>query len=165
MEYLAAYLPSEGVVSASPEVMVNLWAVLLALLSSLVVGALWYARFSFAPVWIKLAHIDMKKKRSMAYPMTVTIIVSTLTAFVLAHVAYLSHNFFGTSFLENSLTTGFWLWLGFVAARIATHDAFEGRPWRLTLLTVSHELVTIMLMALIIGLLPPDLPGASALLD
>jgi hypothetical protein len=54
--------------------------------------------------------------------------------------------------LQDTLTTAFWLWLGFTAARFATHDAFEGRPHKLTLLNLGNEFVTIMLMSLIIGL-------------
>jgi hypothetical protein len=49
--------------------------------------------------------------------------------------------------------TAFWAWLGFTASRIITHDAFEGRRKKLTLLTISHELVTFMVMGLIIGLM------------
>jgi hypothetical protein len=54
--------------------------------------------------------------------------------------------------LQSALTTAFWAWLGFTAARIYTHDLFEGRPQKLTLITVSHELVTFLVMGLVIGL-------------
>ncbi|HSX02405.1 MAG TPA: hypothetical protein VLI05_03785 [Candidatus Saccharimonadia bacterium] len=40
-----------------------------------------------------------------------------------------------------------------MAVRFITHDAFEGRPVKLTILNLSNELVTIMLMGLIIGLM------------
>ena len=46
------------------------------------------------------------------------------------------------------------LFVGFTAARMITHDAFEGRPAKLTILNSTHELVTILVMAVIIGLLP-----------
>ncbi len=132
---------------------VNYLAVVLAMLSSMVVGSVWYARSVLGNIWIKLAKIDMKKDNGPVWrPILVTAIVSLITAYVLAHVAFLSHKFFGNSFLQDSLSTAFWLWLGFTAARFVTHDAFESRPWKLTLLNVSHELVTIMLMGLIIGL-------------
>ena len=62
-----------------------------------------------------------------------------------------AHDFFKNSFLQDALTTAFWLWLGITAARFITHDAFEGRPPKLTILNVSHEFVTFMVMALIIG--------------
>ena len=44
------------------------------------------------------------------------------------------------------------LWGGFTAARMVTHDAFDRRPSALTVLNIAHELVTLVLMALIIGL-------------
>jgi hypothetical protein len=133
---------------------INYLAVVLAMLSSMVVGSVWYARPVLGNVWIKLAKVDMKKQGPPVWvPIVVTAIVSLITAYVLAHVAFLSNKFFGHSFLQDALTTAFWVWLGFTAARFITHDAFEGRPWKLTLLNCAHELVTIMLMGLIIGLL------------
>lgn len=136
------------------EVEVNYLAVLLAMLSSMVVGSIWYARGVFGNAWIKLAKIDMKKQGSPVWvPIAVTAFVSLLTAYILAHVTFLSNKFFGNSFLQDALTTAFWLWLGLVAARFVTHDAFEGRPWKLTLVNIAHELVTLLVMGLIVGLM------------
>ncbi len=136
------------------DVQVNYLAVGLAMLSSMVVGSIWYARPVFGNLWIKLAKVDMKKDSGSAWvPIAVTAVVSLITAYVLAHVAYLSNQFFHDSFLQDTMATAFWLWLGFTGARFITHDAFEGRPPMLTLLNVTHELVTIMLMALVIGLM------------
>ncbi len=136
------------------DVQVNFLAVVLAMLSSMIVGSIWYARSVFGNIWIKLAKIDMTKNKGMVWqPIVVTMIVSLITAYVLAHVAYLANQFFHDSFLQDTLTTAFWLWLGFTGARFITHDAFESRPPMLTLITISHEFVTIMLMGLIIGLI------------
>ncbi len=135
------------------EVHINYLAVVLAMLSSMVVGSIWYARPVFGNIWMKLAKIDMTKNTGPVWkPIVVTAVVSLITAYVLAHVAYLSNQFFDHSFLQDSLTTAFWMWLGFTAARFITHDAFEGRPAKLTLLTIGNELITIMVMGLIIGL-------------
>lgn len=136
------------------EVQVNALAVILAMLSSMVVGSIWYARSVFGNTWIKLAKVDMKKDGGSVWkPIAVTALVSLITAYVLAHVAYLSNHLFQNSFLQDSLSTAFWVWMGFVAARFITHDAFEGRPTKLTIINISHEFVTIMVMGLIIGLL------------
>jgi hypothetical protein len=135
------------------QVEVNYVAVLLAMVSSMVVGSIWYAQGVFGKTWAKLAKVDTKKDVSPAKPIIVTMIVSLMTAYVLAHVTFLSYNFFSVSFLNAALTTAFWTWLGFTAARIITHDAFEGRPTTLTLLNITHELVTFLIMGLIIGLL------------
>lgn len=138
------------------DVQVNMWAVLLATVSSMVVGSVWYAQGVFGQTWMKLAGIDPKKNGGSAWvPIATTFIVSFLTAYVLAHVTALSNAYFDNSFLRDALTTAFWLWIGLTAARFITHDAFEGRPAKLTLLNIAHELVTFMIMALIIGLMRP----------
>ncbi len=132
---------------------INVWAVILALASSMIIGSVWYSQSVFGKTWMKLAKVKTMGKEggSVAKPIAITFVVSLITAYVLAHVAFLSNSFFHNSFLQDSLTTAFWMWLGFTAARIITHDAFEGRPMKLTAITVSHEFATIMVMGLIIG--------------
>lgn len=136
------------------DVQVNYWAVLAAMVSSMIIGSIWYAQSVFGKTWIKLAKVDMTKDRGSVWkPIAVTAVLSLVTAYVLAHVAYLSNSFFSHSFLQDAVTTAFWLWLGLTSARIVTHDLFEGRPLKLTFLTVAHEFVTLMVMGLVIGLI------------
>jgi hypothetical protein len=135
------------------EVQVNALGVLLAAVSSMVVGSIWYARPVFGNTWMKLAKVKMDgDKDKMWLPILITFILSLITAYVLAHVSYLSNSFFHNTFLQDSVATAFWMWLGFTAARIYTHDLFEGRPTKLTVITVSHELVTFLVMGLVIGM-------------
>ena len=49
-----------------------------------------------------------KTKKAAPRAIAVTVVVSLLTAYVLAHVTYLSIQFFGNSFLQDALTTAFW---------------------------------------------------------
>jgi hypothetical protein len=137
------------------DVLINYWGVIAAMASSMAVGSIWYSMSVFGKPWAKLAKVDMSGKsgKSIWVPLATTLVVSLITAYVLAHVAYLSNQFFGNSFLQDAVTTAFWLWLGLTAARIITHDAFEGRPVKLTILNISHEFVTIMVMGLVIGLI------------
>ncbi|GHD43538.1 DUF1761 domain-containing protein [Mycetocola manganoxydans] len=134
---------------------INYWAVLLATLSSMVVGSIWYTPKVFGNYWMKQANITPSGNTKDAIrPILLTLIVSFITAWVLAGATYLSWDFYGGSFLLNALLTGVILWAGFTAARFITHDAFDGRPAGLTVLNVAHELVTIVIMALIIGIWP-----------
>jgi hypothetical protein len=137
------------------EIQINIWAVLLAMASSMVVGSVWYAQGVFGKTWAKLAKIDMSKNTdaSAARPIIVTMIVSLLTAYVLAHITYLAHQFYDNSFLTAALSTAVWAWAGLTAARFITHDAFEGRPFKLTFINIAHEFVTFMIMGLVIGLM------------
>lgn len=138
------------------EVDVNYVAVFLAAISSMAVGATWYSLGVFGSLWIKLANVKINKTMTAADNVRIyglTFLASLIMAYVLAHVTFLSNDFFGGSFLSSALSTAFWLWLGFTAVRFMTHDLFEGRPAKLTLLTVGSELATVLLMALIIGLM------------
>lgn len=134
------------------DVHINFGAVVAAMLSSLLVGGAWYAPAGFGTAWLKLARIDTTKKRGGVWqPIVLTMAVSLITAYVLAHFTYLSNQFFHHSFLQDALSTAFALWLGLTACRLITHDAFEGRPAQLTLLNIGNEFVTLMIMGFIIG--------------
>ena len=135
---------------------VNYLAVFLAAVSSMVVGSLWYMPGVFGKAWMKMTGITMDKNKGMSAGATTwmygsVFVASLVTAYVLAHVTFLSHRYFGNSLLQDALSTAFWLWLGFVAARFVTHDAFEGRRKKLTLLNLGNELVTLLVMGLVIG--------------
>lgn len=135
------------------DVEVNLLGVVLAMVSSMVVGMIWYAKPVFGTTWMKLVGMtDKKAQDGSMQAIGITVVVSLITAYVLAHVTYLSQAFFNNGYLEAALSTAFWMWLGFTASRVITHDAFEQRPMKLTALTISHEFVTLMLMGLVIGL-------------
>jgi hypothetical protein len=139
---------------------INYLAVLLAALSSMVVGSLWYMPATFGNTWQRLSKVKMVDRSKMAPGQMIWIygsvfVASLVTAYVLAHVTFLANKFFGNSFMSDALQTAFWLWLGFTAARLYVHDTFEMRRKKLTLLNAAHELVTVLVMALIIGALKP----------
>jgi flagellar biosynthesis protein FlhB len=119
---------------------VNMWAVLLAAVSSMVVGSLWYLPATFGNTWQRLAKVKMVDRSkmtpgSMVWVYGSVFVASLVTAYVLALVTGLYNNFFNDSFMSD--------------------DTFEMRRKKLTLLNAAHELVTILVMALIIGWLKP----------
>ncbi|MEV7133184.1 DUF1761 domain-containing protein [Arthrobacter sp. NPDC093128] len=132
---------------------INIWAVLLATLSSMVVGSVWYTPKVFGNYWMKVAKVSPSgEAKDAVKPILITLVVSFVSALVLAGSAAISQHFYGGNFLANTLITAVILWAGFTAARFITHDAFEGRPAGLTVLNCAHELVTLVVMGLIIGL-------------
>lgn len=141
------------------DVDVNSWAVLLAALSSMVVGSLWYMPATFGKAWMKYAGVKPDRSKmggaQMVWLYGSVFVASLVTAYILAHVTFLANKFFGNSFMSDALQTAFWLWIGFTAARLYVHNAFENRRKKLTLLNVGHELVTVLVMALIIGAMKP----------
>jgi hypothetical protein len=135
---------------------INYWTVVLATLSSMIIGSIWYTPKVFGNRWMRLAKIDPDRNVGTAVvPILVTLLVSFITAWVLAGAAAIAWHFYGGGYLWSTLVTAVLLWAGFTAARFITHDAFEGRPTSLTVLNIGHELVTIVVMAIIIGVWPP----------
>ena len=134
---------------------INYWAVIVATLSTMVVGTIWYTPKVLGNRWMKLAKVTPGSGASAVVPILVTLVVSFISAWVLAGATTIAFHFYGGSYLVAALVTGILLWAGFTAARFITHDAFEGRPSALTVMNISHELVTVVVMALIIGVWPP----------
>ncbi|GEK87885.1 DUF1761 domain-containing protein [Microbacterium aerolatum] len=135
---------------------INYWAVLLAMLSSMIVGSIWYTPKVFGTRWARLANVDMTgSARSAVWPIVTTVLVSFITAWVLAGASAIAWHFYEGSFFVGTIVTAVLLWAGFTAARFITHDGFEGRPTALTTMNIGHELVTLVVMAVIIGVWPP----------
>jgi len=137
---------------------INYWAVLLATASSMIVGSIWYAPKVFGTRWSRLANVDMDRPGASAtMAIITTVIVSFITAWVLAGASAIAWHFYSGAFFWSAVVTAVTLWAGFTAARFITHDAFEGRSTNLTTLNIAHELVTVIVMAVIIGVWPPAL--------
>jgi hypothetical protein len=134
------------------DVQVNFWGIVLAAVSSMVVGMIWYGRsIPTGKTWMRLTKDNKKVERGLSTAIIVAFVMSLILAYVLAHVTYLSYKFFGNSYMSAALGTAFWLWLGIAFSRIVVHDSFEGRPYRLTAINSGSDLVTILVMALVLG--------------
>lgn len=134
------------------DVEVNWLAIVLATISSMVVGAIWYAKGVFGKEWMGMIKLDDKKAAAGApRALSIAVVSSFIMAYVLAHVTFLSHSYFKNSFFEDAVITAFWMWLGFQAFRTLMHDAFEQRRRKLTAINMGNDFVTIMVMGLIIG--------------
>jgi len=132
---------------------INIWAVLVATASSMVVGSIWYSRWAFGRYWMKaVGHDEQSVRSGSAAPIAITVVVSFITASVLAGAAAIAQHFYDGNFLGNTVLSTLILWAGFTAARIVTHDAFDRRPAGLTVLNLAHELVTLTVMAVIVGM-------------
>ena len=131
---------------------INYWAVLIATVSSMIVGSVWYTPKVFGNRWMKLAKVEPEGSWA---PVVLAVLMSFVLAWVLAGASAIAWHFYDGSFLWSSVVTAVLLWAGFTAARFITHDSFEGRPSSLTVMNIGHELVTVVIMAVIIGVWPP----------
>jgi hypothetical protein len=141
------------------DVEVNLIAVLAAAVVSMIIGSVWYSQRVFGKTWFELEKIKLDKDqmgagKAVATSMIGMAILALVMAYVLAHVSYLSFNFFTENdFKTATITTGFWMWLGFVLPVLASNSLFAQKPWKLTFINAGNWLVTLLAMGLTIGLI------------
>lgn len=67
---------------------INYFAVIAATVSSMVVGSIWYAQKVLGNTWIRLAKVTPGEKYGPVWPIVITVIVSFITAWVLAGASY-----------------------------------------------------------------------------
>lgn len=138
------------------DITINWIAVLLAALSAMVVGSVWYGP-AFGKMWIKLANVKRDPHFTAAKATVMylgTLVTVFVTATVLAYGTVLIHNSSTNDYLLDAVLAGIVLAVGVVATRLYMQDSFEGRRKMLTALNVANVIVTYLVMAVIIGLLP-----------
>ena len=129
---------------------VNLWAVLITAIVSMIVGALWYGPL-FGKAWMRFVGFNKdsvkKMKMTATKSMTLGFIGSLIMAYVLAVFVGLS----GANTLVEGAMVGFWVWLGFAMPLNASVFLWEGKSIKLFFLNTFQYLITFKLMAAILA--------------
>jgi len=125
----------------------NYWAVLVAALSTFLIGGLWYSPAVFGKAWMKenglteerLKHGNMVKIFGLA--------------FFLALIAAINLAMFmgPENKPEMGALWGFLAGFGWVATFVGTHYLFERKSFRLFLINVGYSVVSLTLMGVIIA--------------
>ena len=126
---------------------VNLIAVLLCGVASLVVGGLWYSPALFGKAWQRKAGLsdEQAKSGNMAMIFGLTFVLSVVAAYVFAM-------FLGTSMsLAGAVGAGFSAGLCWVAASFGINYLFERRPLGLWLINGGYHTLQFTLFGLILG--------------
>ncbi len=136
---------------------INWLAVIAAVLSSMIIGSIWFGPKAFYPAWLKaLAQIDKTDPNDRNMGPVVRIFGFTILAsFVQAIFMALMVNAMGSMTpggptLASGAMAGFLLWLGFVAPSSLTNKLFADRvqAWYYE---VGNHLVTFVVMGAILG--------------
>jgi hypothetical protein len=139
-----------------PVVLAAPLAVLLAAVSSMVVGTVWFQPRVFGDRWQAITGKNPSRPRNPVGTYIGSFVSAAVTATVLwaatAVVAAAMGDGDGTSPLLIALVTATVLWAGFTAAPTAVHYLFEGRGVRLFAINSLHQLATALVMAVIVGL-------------
>ncbi len=135
---------------------INLWGVLLAGASSMVIGTVYYADGVFGKHWKSLSKVDDKRfQKAMPRIMPFIFLAALVTAYVVAYVMFLYHNFFQMSWLAAGVQTALILWLGVSATTVYIHNVMDLKSSQLTIVSLGNRLLSILAMGLIVGWLHP----------
>jgi hypothetical protein len=131
------------------EISVNYLAVLVAAITSFVIGALWYSQILFGKLWEKLQGIKMGSGKNMAVLMTINFIGALIFAYVLVHTI----KYAGATSIADALMAGFFTWLGYFAVTTLLGTVlWENKPIKLYLINSGYWLVDILVMSIILTL-------------
>ena len=126
---------------------VNLIAVLLCGVASLVLGGIWYSPALFGSAWQRAAGLsdDQAKSGNMAMIFGLTFALSLIAAYVFGM-------FLGTSMsLAGDIGAGFAAGLCWVAAAFGINYLFERRPLKLWLINGGYHTLQFTLFGVILG--------------
>ena len=127
---------------------VNVWAVILAGITYLIIGALWYSPLLFGKTWIRLNGFTDEDFKSNK-PMWMITLLSFLSACVITTVVSMilgpnPNAPFGA-------IIGFCISVFWVTTSKLTSVLFENQPVKLYLLHAGFDIVSFMVMGAIIG--------------
>jgi hypothetical protein len=134
---------------------VNLWAVLVAAVATMVMGFLWYSPFLFARPWMLAMGYDPDNKAKLdemrkSAGKALSFVASLVAAFVLGKiidVATVDSALYG-------MKIGFAVWLGFVTTVQLTAKLFGNQPTKLYLINTGYQLVCYLVKGAILAVWP-----------
>jgi hypothetical protein len=136
---------------------INYLAVVVAALASMAIGFLWYGPL-FGKTWMKLAGVAPKRKTAakkkgagMEKTYFLAFLGSLIMSNVLAHSLIFAAAYYEMSGITAGLMSGFWNWLGFIAPVTLGAVLWEGKPWKLWLLSNGCYLVSLLVMGTILA--------------
>lgn len=125
---------------------VNVWAVLVAAVVSMVIGAGWYNAFS--KPWLAGVGLTEKDvKGGSATPYIISFLCMILIGYVMAHIIY----YVDAVDWADGLMTGLWVWLGFAATVTAINYAYQMKSIKLYAIDAGYTLVFFGVTGAILG--------------
>lgn len=131
---------------------INWLAVVVATVASMVLAKTWFTPKTFGNPWRSYTGITpADSKKAGKKPIILTLFANIVTVIVLAAAINITAVFFENSSVWLALLVGLATWLAFSATTLATHNAFEQKPQKLTLINNGYQLALFVIVAAIIG--------------
>ena len=136
------------------DVTVNIWAVLVSAVASMVIGSIWYGPL-FGKTFMKamgMEHMSEEKRSEMKKMMMPTYIKQFIASLVMFYVFAWLMGALGAKSPMNGIQAAFWVWLGFIVP-VKFGDAIWGGKMALFWLGVGNMLLTLAAAGAIIGVM------------
>jgi len=129
---------------------VSYWAVLVAAISSMVIGFLWYGPL-FGKQWMKLMGFAKESTEKMKGKASQSYFLMFLAALVGAYVLGRFLGTVGVADAADGASVAFWAWLGFVMPVQLGVVLWENKPSSLFLLNTAYSLVSLLVAGAILA--------------
>ncbi|OGO04861.1 MAG: hypothetical protein A2Y73_08265 [Chloroflexi bacterium RBG_13_56_8] len=120
---------------------VNLLAVLVGAVISMVLGFLWYSPVLFGNIWLRQIGKSADEISGAAGAYALSFIAALVSALVLAFIV----GAFGANTLGEGLLIGVVVWIGIGATATFVYSVFEGPPIGVWLLHGAYQLVVFVI--------------------
>lgn len=131
---------------------INWLAAIVALIASMVLAKTWFTPKTFGNPWRKYTGITpADSKKAGKKPIILTLFANAITVIVMAGAISISAAYFQSNSIWLALLVGFAVWLAFSATTLTTHNAFEQKPQKLTLINNGYQLALFLIISAIIG--------------
>ncbi len=131
---------------------VNWLAVLVAAVSNMIIGGLWYGPI-FGKKWQALmgwSHSTPEQMAAMKKGMGKSYFIMFIAALVMAYVFAHTISYAGAKTLMDAIAVAFWTWLGFIGTVTLSSVLWEKKPKALWVLNNGYWLVSLIVMAKIL---------------
>lgn len=137
---------------------INYLAVLVAGISNMVVGSIWYGPL-FGKMWMEELYRndptarDRMKTSGMSSLYIKQFILALLMAYILSHVVWgMNRAFDRPADFMSAISTAVWMWLGFVVPILYGASLWTGKKFKYVAIDLGYWVIVLGVMSLIISL-------------
>ena len=131
---------------------INWLAVIVCVVVSMVSGSIWYNPKTFFPMWWSVVGKgEQPGMENMTMTWALTVLSSLVQAVAMAFMVDAMGGMMGGVNAMTGMSTGFMLWLGFVAPTNLVNKLFAGHGLKIWAIEIGNHFVNLVLFGAILG--------------
>jgi hypothetical protein len=113
---------------------------------NIILGMLWYSPWLFGHEWAKAYKFDKKKLKATPWHLVGSILVSLVTAIILATLVHEIH----ITHWRGSLLLAIYLWIGFIVTTHFSGVIWARKPLRVYFIDIAYLLISLVMMTMLL---------------